>query len=81
MSLIAGIYSRNKQYPVPASACKELRQAISRQQDDRVSVFTVGQTCYLAKVDIGAYGEPAERQDPDGSVSLLAGEPLLAGCE
>ncbi len=75
MSLIAGIVSRRKQ-PVPDSVCAELARSISRNPADKVVAFR-GATSYLAKVDIGNFGEPGVYEDMTGAVSLLAGEPLL----
>ena len=49
---------------------------MSRNSQDEV-VFVRDARSLLAKVDIGAYGEPGLYRDPDGSVSMLAGEPLL----
>src|SRR5215210_2797722 len=76
MTLIAGIISRNNQ-PVPVSACDSLRQLISRNSSDEVSVFRDERSC-LVKVDIGAYGEVGFKRDETGALTLLAGEPLLS---
>jgi asparagine synthase (glutamine-hydrolysing) len=76
MTLIAGIISRNHR-SIPHSACESLRQSISRHGDDAVSDFRDDRS-YFAKVDIGAFGEPGLIADSSGSLSLLAGEPLLA---
>ena len=76
MTLIAGIFSRNPENAVPDSACEALRGAISRHPGDEVKIFRDAR-CFLAKVDVGAYGEPAFRVSPQGTVSMLAGEPLV----
>jgi asparagine synthase (glutamine-hydrolysing) len=76
MTLIAGIFSRNPKDAVPDSACEALRGAISRHPGDEVTIFRDAR-CFLAKVDVGAYGEPAFRVSPHGTVSMLAGEPLV----
>lgn len=75
MTLLAGIFSR-KQQPVPESICAMLQKSLSREPDDEVRVFRDERSC-LVKVDTGAFGEPAEHIEPDGTLSLLAGEPLL----
>jgi asparagine synthase (glutamine-hydrolysing) len=77
MTLLAGIFSRSKQTPVPASTCESIHQSISRNPEDEVRVFEDSR-CYLAKVDVGAVKEPAFLVDDDHNVSMLAGEPLIA---
>jgi len=79
MTLIAGIFSRHGQSPSD-SDCANLRQSISRNPDDAVNTFRDHRS-FLAKLDIGAFSEPASIVDADGAVTLLAGEPLLGnGC-
>ena len=77
MTLFAGIFSRHEHQPITDSVCDELRRLISRDQADEVREFK-DPRCFLVKVDIGAFADPAFRIDEDGSVSLLAGEPILA---
>jgi len=77
MTLIAGILGRRKGCPINPLDCDELKQAISRNHEDKVTVFQDG-SAFLAKVDIGAYGQPAFEVSRIGSVALLAGEPLLS---
>lgn len=76
MTLFAGIFSRNEQTAIPDSVCDQLRRAISRDKTDAIRVFK-DHRCLLVSVDIGAFGTPAYRVDEDGSVSILAGEPLV----
>ena len=75
MSLIAGIVSRRNQ-PVSDSVCAGLARSISRNAADKVVAFK-NATSYLAKVDIGSFGEPGVYEDMTGAISLLTGEPLL----
>jgi asparagine synthase (glutamine-hydrolysing) len=75
MTLIAGIFSRNDQ-PPSYSDCESLRQLISRNPTDEVKSFR-DQRSFFVSVDIGAFGEPGVCTDPNGALSLLAGEPLL----
>lgn len=77
MTFFAGIFSRNVKQVVPPSACEALKGAISRHPHDEISIFKDDRS-FFVKVDIGAYQEPAFRTDSDGSVSMLAGDPLLA---
>jgi hypothetical protein len=77
MTLIAGILGRRKGCPIDPSDCEELKEAISRNHGDKVTVFQ-DESAFLAKVDIGAYGQPAFEVSRTGSVALLAGETLLS---
>lgn len=79
MTLIAGIVSRRNQ-PLPDSVCVVLGRSISRNPADVVIAFRDAAS-YLAKVDVGSFGEPGLYQDKAGGISLLAGEPLLVGRE
>src|SRR5207247_10934164 len=77
MPIFAGLCCRHAGARVGDSTCDALRRALSRDTRDARSAVRVARV-FLAKVDIGAYGEPAFMVRPGGSVSLLAGEPLLA---
>src|SRR5213596_2724051 len=77
MTIFAGLFCRHGGARVGDSTCDALRRTLSRDIRDAVSEFRDARV-FLAKVDIGAYGEPAFLVRPGGSVSLLAGEPLLA---
>jgi asparagine synthase (glutamine-hydrolysing) len=76
MTLIAGIVSRKLGVPVPAAACASLQEMISRDPQDKITTIEKP-GAFFAKLDIGAFGEPAVVNDSDGAVTLLAGEPLL----
>src|SRR5437870_2194425 len=76
MTVMAGIFARDHEYPVPDSACESIRNVISRNTNDEVVSFR-NRRIFFAKIDIGAYRQPAFRVDPSGSVAMLAGEPLL----
>jgi asparagine synthase (glutamine-hydrolysing) len=78
MSLIAGIFRRNPETPISESACEALKAAVSRYPKEHIEVFKDSRA-FLVKFDIGAFGEPAFRIDPTGSVTMMAGEPLLRG--
>jgi asparagine synthase (glutamine-hydrolysing) len=79
MTLLAGIFSRNHQ-PVADADRASVRQLISRHPGDEVKTFSDSRS-FLAKVEIGAFGEAGAFSEPGGAVSLLAGEPLLADGE
>lgn len=76
MTLIAGIVSRRPGVSVPADVCETLRRSISRHPDDAARTFG-NERAFFAKLDTGAFGEPAEVVDKRGSVTLVTGEPLL----
>jgi hypothetical protein len=76
MTLIAGIVSRTRDHKLPQDICKSVTDSISRNGNDEIKVFEDSHS-YLIKVDIGAFSEPGYYRAADGSVSLLAGEPLL----
>jgi asparagine synthase (glutamine-hydrolysing) len=75
MTLIAGIFSR-KNFQIPETHCAALRQTISRNCQDPVNAFRDHRS-YFVTVDIGAFNEETHRIEPDGTLSLVAGEPLL----
>ncbi|MBC7899302.1 MAG: hypothetical protein H7070_04550 [Saprospiraceae bacterium] len=77
MTLIAGIISRDPNSPVSVSSAESLKDLISRNLSDEPIVFQ-DKHSYMLKVDIGAYGETAHTVDEDGTLTLLAGEPLLS---
>jgi hypothetical protein len=60
--------------------CAQVRQLISRHPADQVKTFKDSRS-FFAKVDIGAFAGAGSFTDPNGAVSLLAGEPLLANGE
>ncbi|OLC08598.1 MAG: hypothetical protein AUI57_12275 [Candidatus Rokubacteria bacterium 13_1_40CM_2_68_8] len=76
MTIFAGLFCRHAGARVGDSTCDALRRSLSRDTRDAVSEFRDARV-FLAKVDIGVYSEPAFLVRPGGSVSLLAGEPLL----
>jgi len=75
MTIIAGLLSRNNQ-PLSDAACASLTRSISRNPADEVKVFRADGS-FFAKIDLGIFGDPGFVVDPDGALSLMAGEPLL----
>lgn len=78
LTILGGIFSRDRNSVVNDIECENLRRVLRRRPNDAIAAFRDSRT-YLAKVDIGAYGESGVRVASSGSVSMLAGEPLLAG--
>ncbi len=76
MSLIAGIYSWKPEERVLEPLKKEILRGLSRDVGSRAQVFEHGRV-WTVKVDLGIFPEPGVFQAPDGSFSLLCGEPLL----
>lgn len=75
MTLLAGVYARRSGDRVDDSVCQALQNAISRHPGERVESFR-DDRCFLAKVDVGAFGDRAFCVTSD-AVSILAGAPLL----
>src|SRR5213593_3994482 len=69
MTIFAGLFCRHGGARVGDSTCDALRRTLSRDIRDAVSEFRDARV-FLAKVDIGAYGEPAFLVRPGGSVSF-----------
>ena len=76
MTLIAGIISRKRDRPLPASVCNSLRGSVSRGEDDKITIHA-DEFSFLAKLDIGAFHEAGEFIDTDGNVTFVTGEPLI----
>jgi asparagine synthase (glutamine-hydrolysing) len=79
MSVFAGIVSRKPGVGVPVEWSDALKKAISRRRAP-LAVFA-DERSFLLKSDFGAFLEPAFRQDPSGTFSMLVGEPLLSSTE
>lgn len=77
MSLLAGVVSRQPEGSLDPTWREELRAAISRHPNEHLSVFE-DDRAFLLKADFGAFGSEGFRISRTGSVSMLAGEPLLA---
>ena len=75
MTLFAGIYANDPADAVPDTLCAAAKRALSRHPNETVKDFR-DQRCYLAKVDIGAFGSEGVLQNSLG-ISFMAGEPLL----
>jgi len=75
MTIVAGAFSRHAGDPLPVSLCNALRTHLSRDPNEQTEEFRDGR-CFMVKVDIGAYREPALRVYAN-AVSFLVGEPLL----
>jgi hypothetical protein len=76
MTILAGIMTRSEDVQLTDALCDSIKHTISRFPGDRVIEFR-DSTAFLAKIDIGAYNEDGFLVGKTGSVSLLAGEPLL----
>lgn len=77
MTIFAGAFSLDGLTPLPDALCASLRKHLSRTEEALISAST-GPGFYLAKVDIGAFDAPALLNDTNGSVTAVAGEPLVA---
>jgi len=80
VSILAGVVSRRPDVrPDPAWAAA-LRSAISRKPSEAIESYQ-DDSALLFKTDSGAFGSRAFNQETSGSVSMLAGEPLLSCSE
>ncbi len=77
MTMLAGVFTLDPRHPIPDASCETIRRTLSRDPSDEIRTFRDDRV-FLAKLDIGAYRQPALQVDPDGAVSMLVGEPLLA---
>lgn len=76
MTVMAGLLSRRDRGSLMDVLGEEIKSRISRRGDHAVEVYR-DRRCMMAKVDIGAFGSPAFRKEPGGSVAMLVGQPLL----
>lgn len=76
MSLFAGVYSLNGQVEIDEKCKSTIMESISRH-DDFVDTYT-DKRFFLAKVDVGAYHDPAFLKESVGIVSVMAGDPILS---
>ena len=70
MTIIAGIWSATRA-ELPRALTTHLARALSRNPADRPWTHEVP-GCVLAKVEIGAFGEPAATSDPVRSFTHTA---------
>src|SRR5262245_13665543 len=78
MTVIAGAFSTDVGQAIPASLKAALSQHVSRDSDPETSVHALSSPrCFAIKVDVGAYGEPALIEEPNGSFSALMGDALI----
>src|SRR2546426_31040 len=77
MTILAGIVSRERDTVLTGPQVDAVRRALSRGGDAAITEFR-DRRAFLAKVDIGAYGDAAFRIAPSGSVMMAAGHPLLS---
>src|SRR5437870_103126 len=76
MTVFAGAFALKDEQTVPSSIRDQIKRFISRRPTDQVIAFG-DEHCFLAKIDIGAFGAPGAHQDSSNNVSISAGEPLL----
>jgi asparagine synthase (glutamine-hydrolysing) len=76
MTIFAGAFSLDPDCKLPDTLCDSLRSFVSRNGADQRCEIHNG-PFFLAKVDIGAFGANALLHDDGGSVTAVAGEPLI----
>jgi hypothetical protein len=77
VSIFAGIVTRRAGASVPEAHRLALIQALSRHPGEPVQEYR-SDRALLAKVDIGAFQAPGWCSTSGGTLSMLAGQPLLA---
>src|SRR2546428_8328386 len=77
MTILAGMFSRDRDSELSEVQVDAVRRALSRGGDAAIAEFR-DRRAFLAKIDIGGYGDPAFRIGPSGSVMMAARHPLLA---
>jgi len=75
MSLFAGIYSLDNENSIDEEARKTIIDNISRH-DDLVETYSDNRF-FLAKLDVGAFQDPAFLKEKGKAVTALAGDPIL----
>ena len=76
MTIMAGVFSRSHTQQPPTALCDQIRSLLSRHPTDKVHEF-IDDCIWMAKIDIEAFGVAGYHRDPDGSISMLTGDPLL----
>ncbi|MFP5394000.1 MAG: asparagine synthase-related protein [Gammaproteobacteria bacterium] len=77
MTTFTGAISLQPNVALPEDLLLALREHVTRSPLDRPEEFT-GPGFYLANVDIGAFGARGTLIEDDGSLTVVAGEPLVA---
>ena len=81
MSIIAGIYVRDEKREIPERIRGDLKKLISRRADEELFVFESDRV-FFVKAETGAFGDAGIFcADAENSISILAGEPLLADAD
>jgi asparagine synthase (glutamine-hydrolysing) len=80
MTIFSGAISLRPTDALPASLIAGLRASVSRNSTDEPAEAS-DQGFFVTKVDIGAFGAHGFERGDDGSVTIVAGEPLMADGE
>lgn len=77
MSIFAGVFVRQGDHAVPGEFIEELRAGLSRYPGDEIirTEFT-DERVFIAKVEIGALGDPGDYSQPE-LMAFVAGDPIL----
>jgi asparagine synthase (glutamine-hydrolysing) len=76
MTILAGAFSLDPDSALPDELCESLRAAVSRVDGEPKDEIRTG-ALFLVKVDIGAFGASGLQRGGDGSLTAVAGEPLI----
>ena len=76
MTIIAGMYAIYGEIDRYSSLWQSMKNVMSRNPEDTLVEFS-NRKCCMAKIDVGAFENPAINFVDDSSFSMLAGEPLV----
>jgi asparagine synthetase B (glutamine-hydrolysing) len=76
MTLIAGVVCRAELGTYPEISSDSIKASLTRRGTDPLLEFKT-EASYIAKLDVGAFREPAVYEDRLGRQTLVTGEPLL----
>lgn len=76
MSLLCGIHALDATAAIPEAWTRWLAENLQRSSHGTVQVFEVPGS-FLAKLDLGAFGDAAWTNDPARGLTAIAGDPVL----
>ncbi|WP_300338437.1 asparagine synthase-related protein [Accumulibacter sp.] len=75
MTVLAGFFYRGQTAGSDQTLRADLVATLSRNPADRIEEVQSGR-CFLAKIDIGAFGASGVCRGPDGATTMLVGDPI-----
>jgi len=75
LTVLAGFFYRGQTAGSDQTLRADLVATLSRNPADRIEEVQSGR-CFLAKIDIGAFGASGVCRGPDGATTMLVGDPI-----